>query len=135
MELGLIHLPLFGYFAAIGGLVSLVAPQLSRSKQTRGSLLFLVLAALSLLSTWTYMALYFRHSFREAAGERGIEPAEFSTKQWLDDVSLFNEAWGYVCETTERFWWSEQLMYWTTGPLAVLMSVEGESQLSQDSFP
>jgi len=126
MALGLIHLPLIGYFGAIGGLLSLVSPQLFRRKQTTGSLVFLLLSALSLLATWTYMGLYFQHSFREAALERGIPPSLFSTKQWLEDVSLFNEAWGYVCQTPERYWWSEQLMYWTTGPLAMLMSIEGE---------
>ncbi|GAA5852612.1 hypothetical protein JCM5353_001897 [Sporobolomyces roseus] len=125
MTLGLIHLPLLGYFGAIGGLLSLVSPHLFRRKQTTGSLVFLSLAALSLFATWTYMGLYFQHSFREAALERGIPPSLFSTKQWLEDVSLFNEAWGYVCETPERYWWSEQLMYWTTGPLAMLMSIEG----------
>jgi hypothetical protein len=88
MDLGLIHLPLAGYFAAIGGLLYLVSPQLLRSKQSRGSGLFLVLAAVSLLATWTYMFLYFRHSFREAAAERGVAPEDFSTKTWLEDVSL-----------------------------------------------
>lgn len=43
----------------------------------------------------------------------------------VPNLKKFNEAWGYVCETAERFWWSEQLMYWTTGPLAILMSIEG----------
>lgn len=126
MTLGLIHLPLIGYFGAIGGLVSLVSPHLFRRKQTTGSLVFLSLAALSLFATWTYMGLYFQHSFRQAALERGIPSSLFSTKQWLEDVTLFNEAWGYVCETPERYWWSEQLMYWTTGPLAMFMSIEGK---------
>lgn len=125
MEVGLIHLPLVGYFGAIGGLLYLVLPRILVRKQSQGSLFFLGLSALSLLSTWTYMFLYFRWSFNAAALERGVLPSAFSTRQWLEDVSLFNEAWGYVVETVERFWWSEQLMYWTTGPLAMLMSVEG----------
>ncbi|GAA5912843.1 uncharacterized protein JCM6883_004848 [Sporobolomyces salmoneus] len=125
MEVSLIHSPLIGYFAAIGGLLYLVLPQLLLSNQTRGSLLFLALSVLSLLTTWTYMFKYFQHSFKEAAFERGIAMADFSTREWLEDVSLFNEAWGYVCQTAGRYWWSEQLMYWTTGPLAMLMSVEG----------
>lgn len=71
------------------------------------------------------MFLYFQWSFRQAASERGILPSNFSTREWLEDVSLFDEAWSYVCATASRFWWSEQLMYWTTGPLAMLMAVEG----------
>ncbi|GAA5996107.1 hypothetical protein JCM5350_008298 [Sporobolomyces pararoseus] len=125
MEVGLIHLPLIGYFAAIGGLLYLVLPQILRRKQTSSSLLFLSLSAVSLLATWSYMFLYFQWSFRQAASERGILPSDFSTREWLEDVSLFDEAWSYVCATASRFWWSEQLMYWTTGPLAMLMAVEG----------
>ncbi|GAA6022399.1 hypothetical protein JCM11491_001578 [Sporobolomyces phaffii] len=125
MTLGLIHLPLVGYFGAISGLASLVVPGIVRAKQTRGSVLFLALAAASLVATWTYMGLYFRRSFLDAARERGVAPAAFETREWLTDVSLFHEAWHYVCATAARYWWSEQLMYWTTGPLAILMSVEG----------
>lgn len=88
MTVGLIHLPLIGYFGAIAGLLSLVSPQLLGRKQTTGSLIFLSFAILSLLATWSYMALYFQHSFRAAALERGIPSSLFTTKQWLEDVSL-----------------------------------------------
>ncbi|GAA5943141.1 uncharacterized protein JCM15063_005215 [Sporobolomyces koalae] len=125
MGLDLIHLPLIGYFGAIAGLLAVVYPGISQRTQTRGSFFFLALAVVSLTATWTYMGLYFQHSFREAAADRGIASASFSTREWLNDVSLFKQAWGYVCDTAERYWWSEQLMYWTTGPLTILMSIEG----------
>ncbi|GAA6064097.1 hypothetical protein JCM10212_004168 [Sporobolomyces blumeae] len=125
MELGLIHAPLAGYFGLIAYLAATVTPKVFRTKQTTASLAFLGLAATSLLVTWTYMGLYFQHSYRAAALERGVPPSLFSTKQWLEDVSLFNEAWGYVCDKAERWWWSEQLCYWTVGPLAMLFAIEG----------
>ncbi|GAA5959226.1 hypothetical protein JCM21900_004267 [Sporobolomyces salmonicolor] len=128
MELSIYHLPLAGYFGLIAYLLTLVSPQLLRRKQTIGSLAFIGLALLSLTATWTYMALYFQRSFTEAALRRGVPPQLFSTSQWLQDVSLFNEAWTIVCEQADRWWWSEQLCIWTIGPLLMIMAIEGKRQ-------
>ncbi|KAM0748044.1 hypothetical protein T439DRAFT_335963 [Meredithblackwellia eburnea MCA 4105] len=54
-----------------------------------------------------------------------VRPTLYTTKAWLDETSLFVEAWGRVCSNWRRWWWSEQLCAWTAGPLTVLLSREG----------
>ncbi|BGP15650.1 hypothetical protein JCM10213_005119 [Rhodosporidiobolus nylandii] len=123
--LALSHLPLFGYFALIGGLLVAASPALTARKPNAVAGLFFLLALASLGSTWSYMFAYFRRSFEDSAARAGVAAAEYSTQAWLNDVSLFHEAWHYVCETPQRWWWSEQLCLWTVGPLTLLMTVEG----------
>jgi hypothetical protein len=60
----------------------------------------------------------------EASLRSNIRLANYSTKQWLESTSLFNEAWTFVCATPLRWWWSEQLCAWTAGPFTVFLLVE-----------
>ncbi|KAL8283870.1 hypothetical protein RQP46_005302 [Phenoliferia psychrophenolica] len=120
------HLPLIGYMSSIGLLLGLLSPSLSRAL-TRRSALYLVLALGSLGYTWYYMVMFFERSFVEAALRANVSARVFTTKAWLRDTSLFVEAWGRVCETAKRWWWSEQLCGWTAGPFTVFL--ERESRL------
>ncbi|GAA5905057.1 hypothetical protein JCM6882_002429 [Rhodosporidiobolus microsporus] len=122
-SLSLEHLPLLGYFALIGALLLAVLPNLAR-KPNLISVVFILLAFASLGSTWTYMFKYFQRSFEDSALRAGVSAADYTTQAWLADVSLFKEAWQYVCETPQRWWWSEQLCLWTTGPLTIVMAIE-----------
>ncbi|GAA5983018.1 hypothetical protein JCM11641_004689 [Rhodosporidiobolus odoratus] len=119
------HLPLAGYFALIGYLLFTIAPSLTRRKPSPITLVFFLLALASVGSTWLYMLAYFKRSFADAALRAGVAVQDYSTQAWLRDVSLFKEAWEYVCSTPQRWWWSEQLCLWTVGPLTLLMAVEG----------
>ncbi|GAA5843855.1 hypothetical protein JCM11251_003533 [Rhodosporidiobolus azoricus] len=122
-SLSLEHLPLVGYFALIGALLLTVSPNFAR-KPNLIAIVFLALAGGSLFSTWSYMFAYFQRSFQDSALRAGIPSANYTTQAWLADVSLFQEAWHYVCATPYRWWWSEQLCLWTTGPLTILMTIE-----------
>ncbi|GAA5895113.1 hypothetical protein JCM8208_000118 [Rhodotorula glutinis] len=125
MALSLYHVPLAGYFALIGGLALKVAPAFAPKRLNRPAVAFLALAVVSLAFTWSYMFAYFRLSFEESALRHGTLPALYSTHDWLADVSLFHEAWHYVCDGTRRWWWSQQLCLWTTGPLTLLFMADG----------
>ncbi|KAI5481377.1 Set and Cytidine deaminase-like domain containing protein [Pseudohyphozyma bogoriensis] len=117
-------LPLIGYFALIAFLLVLVSPALLR-KPTAKSLVYGALAIASLGVTWTYMFLYFERSYIEAALRANVRPQKFTAKEWLADVSLFNEAWSYVVATPERWWWSQQLCLFTAGPFTAMLLHEG----------
>ena len=91
-------------------------------------LVFALLSALSLGSTWYYMFAFFAHSYGDwVACHKGIidtSPGllnavyrlEFEKIElWLRDTELFEQAWNTVVETSQRFWWSEQIFFWTAG--------------------
>ncbi|BGP47664.1 hypothetical protein JCM10450v2_003529 [Rhodotorula kratochvilovae] len=125
MSLSLYHLPLAGYFALIGALAVAVAPTFAPKRLNTPAVGFLVLAVVSLGFTWTYMLRYFQHSFEDSAHRHGVLPHLYSSHDWLADVSLFHEAWHYVCDGATRWWWSQQLCMWTTGPLTLLFMADG----------
>lgn len=75
-SLGWEHAPLVLYFVLIAGLLLLLAPSFAR-RITRASLLFCLLAALSLFFTWWYMLQYFKWS-KGAAGESTLPCPSFS---------------------------------------------------------
>ncbi|BGO96455.1 hypothetical protein NBRC10513v2_003386 [Rhodotorula toruloides] len=121
-----IHLPLLGYFALIGALTVAILPNFTSAKRwNRAAVGFVVLAFVSLGVTWTYMFKYFVKSFEDSALRHGLPSSAFTTQAWLSDVSLFQEAWHYVCDGAERWWWSQQLCMWTAGPLTLLLATEG----------
>ncbi|GAA6043831.1 hypothetical protein JCM8097_002076 [Rhodosporidiobolus ruineniae] len=127
LSLSLEHLPLLGYFALIALLLGAVAPNFSGPGQRFNAVagVFILLALASVGSTWYYMLKYFERSFIDSAFRAGVSPAAYTTKAWLADVSLFHEAWAYVCDSPQRWWWTEQLCLWTVGPLTLIMGVEG----------
>lgn len=63
---------------------------------------------------------------RFTATRHATPVALYTTSQWLADVSLFQEAWQYVCTGAANWWWSQQLCQYTVGPLVLLMATEGE---------
>lgn len=85
--------------------------------------LFLVLATVSLATTWYYMFAFFRHSYNSwVAGQGPAQQALIEAKPylvqwelWLRDRKLFREAWESVSETPAKFWWSGQIFLWTIG--------------------
>ncbi|GAA6020942.1 hypothetical protein JCM10207_003196 [Rhodosporidiobolus poonsookiae] len=125
LPLSVEHLPLLGYFALIGALLLAILPNFTARKPNLAAGVFLLFALASVGSTWTYMLRYFQRSFLDSAARAGVPAAEYTSQAWLRDVSLFHEAWGYVCANPYRWWWSEQLCLWTVGPLTILLAVEG----------
>ncbi|KAK4703683.1 hypothetical protein P7C70_g2530, partial [Phenoliferia sp. Uapishka_3] len=126
------HLPLAGYMSIIGVLLAIIFPSVSSRPKSR-TYLHLFLALASLAFTWTYMVRFFEFSFIEAAMRANTSPRVFTTKAWLEDTSLFTEAWGRVCATARRWWWSEQLCAWTAGPFTIFL--ERESRLRNVKRP
>ncbi|KAL4863230.1 hypothetical protein BDV12DRAFT_30721 [Aspergillus spectabilis] len=85
-------------------------------------LLFAVLAALSLGSTWYYMINLFIYSYKQwATSPEGrlysVTETPLLTRMglWLRRTYIFQEAWETVAETPARFWWSGQIFGWTIG--------------------
>ncbi|KAK2007130.1 hypothetical protein LZ32DRAFT_610559 [Colletotrichum eremochloae] len=82
----------------------------------RSHVIFGLLAALSLATTWYHMFRFFEwsytewataHAFKEgvaASGDEGLRLGE-----WLRDTSLFRQAWASTLETGPRAWWSLQI--------------------------
>ncbi|GAA6047062.1 hypothetical protein JCM3770_004177 [Rhodotorula araucariae] len=122
--LSLYHVPLVGYFAVIAALLAAVAPTFAPRRLNTPAVGFLALAVVSLAFTWTHMIRYFRRSFEDSAHRHGVLPHLYSSHAWLADVSLFHEAWHYVCDGARRWWWSQQLCMWTTGPLTLLFMAD-----------
>ncbi|KAL4797816.1 hypothetical protein BDV19DRAFT_358040 [Aspergillus venezuelensis] len=93
--------------------------------------IFLILAALSLGSTWYYMISFFVWSYRDwAGGPKGVsyttpnpiaggsaEPLPLLTKMglWLNNTYTFQQAWETVSIGNTRVWWSAQIFGWTIG--------------------
>ena len=150
MSLSVQHLPLAGYAVTIGATLSKVLPVVFKRKMTPTTVAFLSMAVGGLALTWYHMFLFFQKSFTESGSSfvvfllsspqhhadqlsnltgtatRHATPAAlYTSAQWLADVSLFQEAWEYVCDGAERWWWSQQLCQWTVGPLTLLMATEG----------
>lgn len=101
------------------------------SRRRLQSLLFAILAALSLGATWYYMFAFFAHSYRNwEASQTLVDLADpeittlFKLELWLQKAKLFREAWETVIETPARFWWSGQIFLWTTG-WSVFLGVMG----------
>ncbi|GAA5880629.1 hypothetical protein JCM3774_000558 [Rhodotorula dairenensis] len=125
MSVSVQHLPLAGYAVTIGATLSKVLPVVFKRKMTPTSLAFLSMAVGAFALTWSHMFLFFQKSFTDSATRHATPAALYTTAQWLADVSLFQEAWGYVCDGAERWWWSQQLCQWTVGPLTLLLATEG----------
>ncbi|KAG0657137.1 hypothetical protein C6P46_006634 [Rhodotorula mucilaginosa] len=125
MSLSVQHLPLAGYAVTIGATLSKVLPVVFKRRMTPTTVAFLSMAAGGLALTWYHMILFFQKSFTDSATRHATPAALYTSAQWLTDVSLFQEAWEYVCDGAERWWWSQQLCQWTVGPLTLLMATEG----------
>jgi hypothetical protein len=95
-------------------------------------LIFSVLAAASLATTWFYMFQFFAWSYRTwvyksyvrmaSAYLRG--PGVLDLGDWRRDTKLFEQAWGSACESPQRYWWTQQIFLFTT-IWSLFVGVEG----------
>lgn len=89
----------------------------SRLPQRKHVLLFAVLAAASLLSTWSFMFQYFRWSYDHwltVRSQHSLDPSVKHWGLWLKETSLFREAWESVVIGQDRYWWSHQIFYFAS---------------------
>jgi hypothetical protein len=89
----------------------------SRLPPRKHALLFAVLAAASLLSTWSFMFRYFLWSYDNWLTVRSQHYLDHSVKHWglwLKETSLFREAWESVIIGHNRYWWSHQIFYFAS---------------------
>jgi hypothetical protein len=115
------HLPLVLYLLAVAGLSANLFPR----PRNVESFLFVLAALGSLCTTWTYMFKYMYQSYQDHKSAAGLL-ADYSTTRWLEETSLFDEAWRYVCQTPMRWWISSQLCLVTVGVFTVFLYAEGE---------
>ncbi|KAI9025234.1 hypothetical protein CLU79DRAFT_744664 [Phycomyces nitens] len=120
---------LASYFVLIGLLVWRIWPLVHNSlcQATPTPFIFLALAALSFLSTWTYMFAFFNYSYQawKASSPNNIETTLNSMSHWLHDVSLFDDAWRTVNVGTWQWLWSHQLCSFTVAVWTPLLAIEG----------
>ena len=93
--------------------------QLQSASRPRSShiLLFSILAAGSLATTWYYMFKFFADSYGKWLAIQqlnqqffyGHDVEKLQLGSWLRDTKLFKEAWGGVVIGIHRFWWSGQI--------------------------
>lgn len=104
------HLPLLLYHLLILYLLYLTFPLFRPTKLTRSNVIISSITVLSLFATWSQMYLYFIRSYHDSAIRAGYKlpsPNSYgwvglaegwTTAQWMEDVSLFKEAWEWVCD-------------------------------------
>lgn len=95
----------------------LYAANPSRLPQRKHVLLFAVLAAASLLSTWSFMFQYFQWSYNNwltVRSQRDLDPSVRHWGLWLKETLLFREAWESVVIGQNRYWWSHQIFYFAS---------------------
>ncbi|KAL4782802.1 hypothetical protein BJX76DRAFT_331749 [Aspergillus varians] len=130
----------FGYLSLVTFLASLCCRTIYTRYQARQkkndwatsqrrthAFLFVLLAALSLGTTWYYMISFFVHSFNNwSTGPKGLPYAATHGAEgslplltrmglWLNDTYIFQEAWETVSKSPARVWWSGQIFGWTIG--------------------
>lgn len=116
------HAPLVLYL----GTVVALSVHLFPSPRNIRSGLFIIGALGSLGVTWTYMFRYIKTSYQDHRALTGLSDSKVSTTtRWLEETSLFDEAWRYVCRTPERWWFSSQLCLFTVGVFTVFLYAEG----------
>ncbi|KAH8148248.1 uncharacterized protein LAJ45_07700 [Morchella importuna] len=121
---------IFGsYFALCLGLLSLILSRLNfrNFSKVSGSYVFTSLAVASLGSTWYYMVSFFMKSYGDWQASQVFMPSddgELQLGEWLSDVKLFQDAWGAVVESPQRWWWSQQI-FLATAAWSVFLAAEG----------
>ncbi|KAF3006766.1 hypothetical protein E8E13_010082 [Curvularia kusanoi] len=86
----------------------------SQRPPKRHVVLFAILAAFSILSTWGFMFRYFQWSYANwfaLRSQYGLDPSVKHWGLWLKETSLFREAWASVVIGHNRYWWSHQIFY------------------------
>lgn len=115
------------YFVFIFGLVGLLGPTIGRAARDskQGTWTFLVLTAVALASTWTFMLKYFVHSYREIMGDE--DASLNSVSHWLHSVSLFVDAWRTVSVGAWQWLWSHQICTFTVAVWTPFLAIEGDT--------
>ena len=121
---GLQHAPLALYLVAVAALSLHLFPRVRNIR----SGIFILGALGSLGVTWTYMFKYMQTSYQDHRASAGLS-GSISTTRWLEETSLFDQAWRYVCRTPERWWFSSQLCLFTVGVFTVFLYAEGTELL------
>jgi hypothetical protein len=119
------HSPLVLYLLFVAFFSIRLFPKPPYSKT---SILFLLCALGALGVTWTYMIKFLFHSYRIGEMLAGPEII-YNTTLWLEETSLFEQAWRYVCAQPERWWISSQLCSFTVGLWTIFLFAEGRSSL------
>lgn len=52
------------------------------------------------------------------------DDGELQLGEWLSDVKLFQDVWGAVVESPQRWWWSQQI-FLATAAWSVFLAAEG----------
>lgn len=96
--------------------------------------IFMVLAVLSLATTWYYMFRFFEHSYRAWASSHNTthNSSFLQLDPWLRDTRLFKEAWYSALATPARFWWTQQIFFFSVG-WSIFLARQGKSELVQQS--
>lgn len=112
--------------------------QPNREKHMR---LFAMLTLVSLATTWYHKLQYLNLSYRVWAYEVG-QPVptalwgenrhiafgtfRLALGRWIQDTSLFRDAWEIVLERSGRYWWSQQI-FLGAAAWSVYVGIEGQS--------
>lgn len=89
-------------------------------------LVFSVLAAVSLATTWYHMFCFFQWSYTEWAKTRSLShPEQLYLGEWLRDTALFKQAWASTLETPSRAWWCLQIFGFCAN-WSVMLAAQGE---------
>lgn len=81
-------------------------------RRTQAVVLFSVLAALSLSTTWYHMFRFFERSYvewRATPAGLAFDDGTVHLGPWLRDTKLFRQAWATVLDSPSRAWWSLQI--------------------------
>ncbi|KAI9472021.1 MAG: hypothetical protein EXX96DRAFT_611304 [Benjaminiella poitrasii] len=121
---------LLSYFIFIFALLWTIKDDLKKAivKMNLGVFVFLILAVISFIATWTYMIKFFIISYREWSLTVD-QPSSLSFLNsisfWLHDVSLFDSAWRKVSVGVWPWLWSHQLCSLTVSVWTPLLAIEG----------
>lgn len=95
----------------------------------------MALSIASLALTWSQMLLFLYGSYVDSASRARVPLSEWTSRRWLGSTQLFEEAWGYVCATPERWWWSSQICLGAVGVWTPFLWSEGPSSFPRAFLP
>lgn len=120
---------LASYFVLIFALVWRIRTELSITLSNASSkvYVFIFLAVISFLATWTYMFKFFIFSYNEwKINTLSSEPLSLNTiSLWLKNTSLFDSAWRQVSLGVWQWLWSHQLCSLTVTVWTPILAIEG----------
>ncbi|KAH8833460.1 hypothetical protein DL96DRAFT_1811929 [Flagelloscypha sp. PMI_526] len=118
-------------FGVIGGSLRPSFKQYQARKERRGYRvpIFAFLTVGSLVHTWYYMFKYMEWSFHDF---ENINPPNSATStlvarvaDWLQNTSLFEQAWSIVCSSDSGWWWSQQICLYVVAGWITFLTIQG----------